>query len=160
MEKEKKNRNDKEEEITSLTDNKETLKKKKFRKIALQKINLGTKPINISLSKYEILDYANLSANKKNRIKIISIIIIIVIVIIILLTLTGTFHHSNNNEIIDNKNLDMNVYQNTTLNSNNASSFLSSGNISFPSRSPSPSPSHSPSPSPSLSSSKKGSSEQ
>ena len=67
MEKEKKNRNDKEEEITSLTDNKEGLKKKKFRKIALQKINLGTKPIIISFPKYEFLDYTSLSESKKKK---------------------------------------------------------------------------------------------
>ena len=94
----KRERNDK-EEITSLKDNKESLKKKKFKKIALQKINLNTKPINISSAKYEFIDYSNINinSNKKTRIKIFSFIAVILIVIIIILTLTGKFHHQSNN---------------------------------------------------------------
>ena len=128
----KKVRNDK-EEIASLTDN--TLKKKKFRKIALQKINLGTKPIIISFPKYEFLDYTSLSESKKKRIKIFSIIVVIIIIIIVLLTLLGKFHHQNNNEISDDSNLVMNINQNSTLNFNKTSSFSSSENrtISSPS---------------------------
>ena len=128
----KKVRNDK-EEIASLTEN--ALKKKKFRKIALQKINLGTKPINISFPKYEFLEYTNLSESKKKRIKIFSIIAVVIIIMIVLLILMGKFHHQNNNELSDNNNLVENINQNSTLNFTKTSSFSSSGNrnISSPS---------------------------
>ena len=138
----KKVRNDK-DEIASLTDN--ILKKKKFRKIALQKINLGTKPINISFSKYEFLDHTGLSASKKARLKIFSIIVVIVIIIIVLLTVIGKFHHQNDNEISENINL-VDINQNSTLNINKSSSFSSSGNMTIST--------------PSVSSSRKGGSQQ
>ena len=120
--------NDKEESI-SLKDNKEikkgnAKKKKSTKKIALENIDLGTKPINISLSKYEFLNYYNLTPNMKMRIKIFSIIAVIIIFIIVLFTLKGKFHYeyddiSDNNKIIQ-------------INTNNLSSFLDKNN-SFPS---------------------------
>ena len=118
--------NDKEESI-SLKDNKETkkAKKKKSKKIALENIDLGTKPINISLSKYDFLNYYNLTPNMKMRIKIFSIIAVIIIFIIILFTLKGKFHHEYE-EI--SKNNSKEIIQ---INSNNLSSFLDTKNNSF-----------------------------
>ena len=102
MIKKKKSGNDKEER-TSLKDNNEVVKKKKVRQIALQKINLGTKPINISQSKYpDIFDNPKV-VNVKGKMKIISIVAVIVIVIIIFLTLKGKFHHQDNDVNENNK---------------------------------------------------------
>ena len=102
MIKKKKSWNDKEER-TSLKDNNEVVKKKKVRQIALQKINLGTKPINISQSKYpDIFDNSKV-VNVKGKMKIISIVAIVVIVIIIFLTLKGKFHHQDNDVNENNK---------------------------------------------------------
>ena len=121
--------NDKEESV-SLKDNKETKKgnvkkKKSTKKIALENIDLGTKPINISLSKYEFLNYYNLTPNMKMRIKIFSIIAVIIIFIIILFTLKGKFHNEND-EISEN-----NSNQIIQINSNNISSILDNNNNSF-----------------------------
>ena len=131
------------EEIVSLKENKEIKKdrgkeaarKKKSKKIALENIDLGTKPINISLSKYEFLYYYNLSPSMKVRIKIISIIAVIVIFFFILFTLKGKFHHSFDDEINENKNLFQN--RNSSLISIKKPSFSSSNNnkLSSPSKS-------------------------
>ena len=128
MKNSKKVRNDK-EEITSLKDNKEALKKKKFKKIALQKINLNTKPINISTSRYEILEYSNINigSTKKVIIKIFSFIAVILIVIAMILALTGKFHHqSSNNEVSENINSPIN--KNITSNTSNISNSNASNN--------------------------------
>ena len=78
---------DKEESI-SLKDNKEVARKKKLKQIALQKINLGTKHINISPSKYyEFFDNTYIGSHIKARIKMISFIAVVIIIFIILLTL-------------------------------------------------------------------------
>ena len=123
MIKKKKQANDKEESI-SLKENKEGIKKKRLKKITLQKINLGTKPIKISLSK-DFIDYTNIGTQIKTGIKMISIIAVIAIVFIILLTLRGKFHYQNKNEISENTNL-----QSQTVNNNNTSSITSaSGKI-------------------------------
>ncbi len=126
MKNSKKERNDK-EEIASLKDNKEALKKKKFKKIALQKINLNTKPINISTSRYEILEYSNINmgSTKKIIIKIFSFIAVILIVIAMIFALTGKFHHqSNNNEVSENINSPIN--KNITSNTSNTSNISNS----------------------------------
>ena len=128
MKNSKKERNDK-EEIASLKDNKEALKKKKFKKIALQKINLNTKPINISTSRYEILEYSNINigSTKKVIIKIFSFIAVILIVIAMILALTGKFHHqSSNNEVSENINSPIN--KNITSNTSNISNSNASNN--------------------------------
>ena len=102
MMKKKKSGNDKEER-TSLKDNNEVVKKKKVRQIALQKINLGTKPINISQSKYpDIFDNPK-GVNVKGKMKIISIVAVIIIFIIIFLTLKGKFHYQDNDVNENNK---------------------------------------------------------
>ena len=91
------NKTDK-EEISSLKD-KEILKKTKFKKIRLQKINLNTQPININTTRYEIIEYYNLNPNKISRKKILAIIAVIIIVAFIsFMILTGKFHHQINDE--------------------------------------------------------------
>ena len=125
---------DKEESI-SLKDNKEVARKKKLKQIALQKINLGTKPINISPSKYyEFFDNTYIGSHIKARIKMISIIAVVVIIFIILLTLKGKFHRQDNDENENNNS------QNTPLASNkpSSSSYTSAGNQTISSPSPSP----------------------
>ena len=125
--------NDKEESV-SLKDNKDTkkvnAKKKKSKKIALENIDLGTKPINISLSKYDFLNYYNLTPNMKMKIKMISIVAVIIIFFIILFILKGKFHGQYDNEINENNNLVIN--QNIPINSNNASLFNENNNSSNP----------------------------
>ena len=104
----------------------------------MEKINLGTKPINISLGKYDFLDYSNLNSIKKTRIKLFSIIALVIIVVIILLIITGNIHQ-NKDEVIENNNIIRDTNQNLTLNSIKSSSSFSSliGNrtISSPSAS-------------------------
>ena len=112
MMKKKKSGNDKEER-TSLKDNNEVIKKKKVRQIALQKINLGTKPINISQSKYpDIFDNPK-GVKVKGKMKIISFVAIIVIVIIIFLILKGKFHYQDSD--INENNKMLIKEQNSTL---------------------------------------------
>ena len=134
---------DKEESI-SLKDNKEIRKdtskearKKRAKKIALENIDLGTKPINISFSKYDFLNYYNLSPSMKMRIKMIAIISVIIIFFVILLILKGKFHQTNNDISESNNNLMINL--NNPVKSNKPSSlFVSSAknkNITFPSSS-------------------------
>ena len=114
---------DKEESI-SLKDNKEVAKKKKLKQIALQKINLGTKPINISPSNFfDFFNNLNLGSHIKTKTKIISFIAIVIIVFIALLILKGKFHHQFSEE---NKNLGNN--QNPPINLNEVSSYSSKGN--------------------------------
>ena len=128
------------EESISLKDgkkdvSKESSKKKKSKKIALENIDLGTKPINISSSKYDFLNYYNLTPSMKIRIKMISILAVVVIFFVILLTLKGKFHHYINDESNGNNNLVAN--QNISLNQNKSSSIFSQHdkNISSPSSS-------------------------
>ena len=128
------------EESISLKDgkkdvSKESSRKKKSKKIALENIDLGTKPINISSSKYDFLNYYNLTPSMKIRIKMISILAVVVIFFVILLTLKGKFHHYINDESNENNNLVVN--QNISLNQNKSSSIFSQHdkNISSPSSS-------------------------
>ena len=132
---------DKEESI-SLKDNKEVARKKKLKQIALQKINLGTKPINISPSKYyEFFDNTYIGSHIKARIKMISFIAVVIIIFIILLTLKGKFHRQDNDENENNKL----ITQNTPIASNKpvSSSHTSAGNQTISSPSPTPSASSS-----------------
>ena len=95
---------DKEERI-SLKDNKEISKeankKKKSKKISLQKLNLGTKPINISLSN-NLIDFNSIITFIKSRIRIILFFIICLVVLICIFALKGS--SSDINEI-DNKDI-------------------------------------------------------
>ena len=133
---------DKEESI-SLKDNKEVARKKKLKQIALQKINLGTKPINISPSKYyEFFDNTYIGSHIKARIKTISFIAVVIIIFIILFTLKGKFHRQDNDDENENNKL---ITQNTPVASNKpvSSSNTSSGNQTISSPSPTPSASSS-----------------
>ena len=102
-------------------------KKRAAKKIALENIDLGTKPINISLSKYDFLNYYNLSPSMKNRIKMISIIIVVFILFFILFILKGKFHHQYDNEMNENNNF---INQNSPIKAN---SFSNNKNFSNPS---------------------------
>ena len=133
---------DKEESI-SLKDNKEVARKKKLKQIALQKINLGTKPINISPSKYyEFFDNTYIGSHIKARIKTISFIAVVIIIFIILFTLKGKFHRQDNDDENENNKL---ITQNTPIASNKpvSSSHTSAGNQTISSPSPTPSASSS-----------------
>jgi hypothetical protein len=133
---------DKEESI-SLKDNKEVARKKKLKQIALQKINLGTKPINISPSKYyEFFDNTYIGSHIKARIKTISFIAVVIIIFIILFTLKGKFHRQDNDDENENNKL---ITQNTPVASNKpvSSSHTSAGNQTISSPSPTPSASSS-----------------
>ena len=117
------------EESISLKDDKkdvskENLKKKKSKKIALENIDLWTKPRNISSSKYDFLNYYNLTPSMKIRIKMISILAVVVIFFVILLTLKGKFHHYNNNDG-SNENNNLIANQSISLNQNKTSSTFS-----------------------------------
>ena len=96
---------DKEESI-SLKDNKEiskeTTKKKKSKKISLQKLNLGTKPINISLSN-NFMDFNYIINLIKSRIRLILFILIGLVALICFLALRN--NSVNSNDIIDNKDI-------------------------------------------------------
>ena len=106
---------------------KENARKKKGKKIALENIDLGTKPINISLSKYDFLNYYNLSPSMKNRIKMIAILSVVIVILFILLILKGKFHQSNI-EINENNNNKLVINLNSPVKSNKpSSSFASSG---------------------------------
>ncbi len=116
---------DKEESI-SLKTNKEvkndtkeiSMKKRAAKKIALESIDLGTKPINISSSKYDFLNYYNLTPSMKNRIKMISIIVVVFIFFLALFILKGKYHSQYDNEVIGNNNF---INQNSPINSNSFS---------------------------------------
>ena len=100
------------EEIISLKENENKdltkegkTKKKKSKKISLQELKLGTKPINISLSNH-IVDLNYITYFIRSRIRIILTIVVGIIVLITLLILKGMFHSQDEEEkdvIIENK---------------------------------------------------------
>ena len=108
---------------------KETSKKKKSKKkIALENIDLGTKPINIISSKFDFLNYYNLTPSMKIRIKMISILAVVVIFFVVLLGLKGKFNSYNNYETNDKNNLGGN--QHFPLNQNKNATFSENNKIS------------------------------
>ena len=108
---------------------KETSKKKKSKKkIALENIDLGTKPINIISSKFDFLNYYNLTPSMKIRIKMISILAVVVIFFVVLLGLKGKFSTYNNYETKDKNNLGANP--NFPLNQNKNATFSENNKIS------------------------------
>ena len=116
---------DKEESISLKTNKEEkndtkeiSMKKRAAKKIALESIDLGTKPINISSSKYDFLNYYNLTPSMKNRIKMISIIVVVFIFFLALFILKGKYHSQYDNEVIENNNF---INQNSPINSNSFS---------------------------------------
>ena len=103
------------EEIISLKENENKdlikegkTKKKKSKKISLQKLKLGTKPINISLSN-NIVDLNYITNFIRSRIRIIITIVVGIIILITLLILKGMFHSQEEEEkkdiIVENKDV-------------------------------------------------------
>ena len=92
------------EESMALKENNETpkekKKKKKSKKISLEKLNLGTKPINISTSN-DFINFKYIYYFMKSRIRMILYIIAGVIALIILLTLKGLF----SSEVVEENSL-------------------------------------------------------
>ena len=92
------------EESMALKENNETpkekKKKKKSKKISLEKLNLGTKPINISTSN-DFINFKYIYYFMKSRIRMILYIIAGIIVLIILLTLKGLF----SSEVVEENSL-------------------------------------------------------
>ena len=114
--------NDKEEK-TSLTDNKEILKTKKFKKISLQKINLKIKPIKISISNK--IEYSKLNSFISSKSKILSVISIAFIAFLAALVLLGKFHHKSNSDINDKVSNNSNQIPLSSSSKNKTISFLS-----------------------------------
>ena len=89
------------EESISLKDNKilpkDIGKKKKPKQISLQKLDLGTNPINISSSN-EFLDINNIFNFVKTRIKTILFLIFIIVIFIILFSLKNIIFHQTEEE--------------------------------------------------------------
>ena len=100
------------EEIISLKENENKdltkegkTKKKKSKKISLQKLKLGTKPINISSSN-NIVDLNYIIYFIRSRIRMILTLVVGIIILITLLILKGMFHSQDEEEkdvIIENK---------------------------------------------------------
>ena len=96
----------KENENKDLTKEGKT-KKKKSKKISLQKLKLGTKPINISLSN-NIVDLNYITYFIRSRFRMILTIVIGIIILITLLILKGIFNSQDDEEkdiIIENKDV-------------------------------------------------------
>ena len=89
------------EESISLKDNKilpkDIGKKKKPKQISLQKLDLGTNPINISSSN-EFLDINNIFNFVKTRIKTILFLIFIFVIFVILFSLKNIIFHQTEEE--------------------------------------------------------------
>ena len=89
------------EESISLKDNKilpkDIGKKKKPKQISLQKLDLGTNPINIASSN-EFLDINNIFNFVKTRIKTILFLIFIIVIFVILFSLKNIIFHQTEEE--------------------------------------------------------------
>ena len=89
------------EESISLKDNKilpkDIGKKKKPKQISLQKLDLGTNPINISSSN-EFLDINNIFNFVKTRIKTVLFLIFIIVIFVILFSLKNIIFHQTEEE--------------------------------------------------------------
>ena len=89
------------EESISLKDNKilpkDIGKKKKPKQISLQKLDLGTNPINISSSN-EFLDINNIFNFVKTRIKTVLFLIFIIVIFVILFSLKNIIFHQTEDE--------------------------------------------------------------
>ena len=116
------------EESISLKENKvipnNTIKKKPKR-IQLQKLDLGTNPINISSSN-EFLNINYIFNFIKTRIKTVLIIIFVLVVFVLLFSLKGFLFNQNDEEIIDVNSLK--IIGNNKMINNQTSSSLSSLN--------------------------------
>ena len=123
------------EESISLKENKVILNniiKKKPKQIQLQKLDLGTNPINISSSN-GFLDINYIFNFIKIRIRIILLIIFIIFFFVLLFSLKGIMSSHNDEEEIENNDLqviDSNSNSNSNINSNNITNNLASSSSS------------------------------
>ena len=95
------------EESISLKENKvvqNNIIKKKPKQIQLQKLDLGTNPINISSSN-EFLNINYIFNFIKTRIKTVLIIIFILVLFVLLFSLKGIIFNQNDEEEIETNNL-------------------------------------------------------
>ena len=115
------------EESISLKENKiipnNTIKKKP-KQIQLQKLDLGTNPINISSSN-ELFNINYIFNFIKTRIKTVLIIIFVLVVFVFLFSLKGIIFNQNDEEIVDVKSLKI-IGNNKMINNQTSSSFSSS----------------------------------
>ena len=118
------------EESISLKENKvvqNNIIKKKPKQIQLQKLDLGTNPINISSSN-EFLNINYIFNFIKTRIKTVLIIIFILVVFVLLFSLKGIIFNQNDEEEIETNNL-KNI-ENNKININQTFSSSSAANYS------------------------------
>ena len=115
------------EESISLKDNKilpkDIGKKKKPKQISLQKLDLGTNPINISSSN-EFLDINNIFNFVKTRIKTILFLIFIIVIFVILFSLKNIIFHQTEEE--EPKTIEI---KNISISQNNKSPSMSNTNL-------------------------------
>ena len=115
------------EESISLKDNKilpkDIGKKKKPKQISLQKLDLGTNPINISSSN-EFLDINNIFNFVKTRIKTILFLIFIIVIFVILFSLKNIIFHQTEEE--EPKTIEI---KNISVSENNQSPSVSNTNL-------------------------------
>ena len=115
------------EESISLKDNKilpkDIGKKKKPKQISLQKLDLGTNPINISSSN-EFLDINNIFNFVKTRIKTILFLIFIIVIFVILFSLKNIIFHQTEEE--EPKTIEI---KNISVSENNKSPSVSNTNL-------------------------------
>ena len=118
------------EESISLKENRviqNNIIKKKPKQIQLQKLDLGTNPINISSSN-EFLNINYIFNFIKTRIKTVLIIIFILVVFVLLFSLKGIIFNQNDEEEIVTNNL-KNI-ENNKINNNQTFSSSSAMNYS------------------------------
>ena len=115
------------EESISLKDNKilpkDIGKKKKPKQISLQKLDLGTNPINISSSN-EFLDINNIFNFVKTRIKTVLFLIFIIVIFVILFSLKNIIFHQTEEE--EPKTIEI---KNISISQNNKSPSMSNTNL-------------------------------
>ena len=115
------------EESISLKDNKilpkDIGKKKKPKQISLQKLDLGTNPINIASSN-EFLDINNIFNFVKTRIKTILFLIFIIVIFVILFSLKNIIFHQTEEE--EPKTIEI---KNISISQNNKSPSMSNTNL-------------------------------
>ena len=115
------------EESISLKDNKilpkDIGKKKKPKQISLQKLDLGTNPINIASSN-EFLDINNIFNFVKTRIKTILFLIFIIVIFVILFSLKNIIFHQTEEE--EPKTIEI---KNISVSENNKSPSMSNTNL-------------------------------
>ena len=117
-----------ENNVLATTDN----KKKKTNQISLQKLDLGTTPINISSSN-NFIDF-NLIINLiKSRIKIVLAIIAVIFVFIVLFSLKAILFNKNEEEKTEVKGI--NIPENNIVASSPSSSIKQNFNSTSPSSS-------------------------